>query len=70
MLYTCFQLLTFFFIGKTLQTDHFAEGQVVVHGTVISSANPKLEIFGFTLGEDNWVVSVDVVLEGDGVLLI
>ena len=59
-----------FFLGKTCKLAIAAKGQVVVRGSVIPSANPKLEIFGFTLGEDNWAFFVDVVLEGDGVLPI
>ena len=57
MLYTCFQLLTFFFQGKPCKLAIAVEGQVVARGTIM-------------LWEDNWAVSFDVVLEGDSVLPI
>lgn len=45
-------------------------GDVVARGTIISSADASLEVFGVLLGDDNFSVSVDVVLVGHVVLPI
>ena len=45
-------------------------GDVVAHETIISSVDASLEVFGVLLGEDNFSVSVDVVLVGDVVIPI
>ena len=45
-------------------------GDVVACGTIISSANVGLEMFGVPLGEDNFSVSVNMVLVGDAVIPI
>ncbi len=43
---------------------------MVARGTIISSADASLEVFGVLLGEDNFSVFVDVVLVGDAVIPI
>ena len=43
---------------------------VVARRTIISSADASLEVFGVLLGEDNFSVSIDVVLVGDAVIPI
>ena len=43
---------------------------MVARGTIISSADDSLEVIGVLLGEDNFSVSIDMVLVGDVVIPI
>ena len=42
-----------------------ADGIVVALGTIIACRDDKDEVFGAELGDDNYCVSVDIVVHGD-----